>query len=90
MPSKYFDIQARKEELQRKEETDSFGRAATYAELERKIKGFNQLGKNRLEMKWNVYSHFGPPSVVMGLSFGEKIDLGSKRELQDMSEQEIS
>lgn len=41
-------------------------------------------------MKWNVYSHFGPPSVVLGLSFGDKIDLGSKRDVQDLNEQEIA
>lgn len=56
-------------------------------DLDKKL--MRENGKNQIEMKWNVYSTYGSPSVVLGLGFEHKIDMGSKQDLQDIPESDI-
>jgi hypothetical protein len=43
-----------------------------------------------LAVRWNIISSYGSPSVLIGAGpFESKLDLGSKRELQQRSDEEI-
>jgi hypothetical protein len=63
-PNEYFDLQTAKD-------------MKSYIRLAEKV-GDNKhktFHRENPEIKWNVYSKFGAPSVVLGLGFANKVEI---------------